>query len=92
MSGVNSGTSRGASSTITRGGPSSARDSAARTGTGTGAYFDLVGGRADLRPVLAASRNVIVMVGTNRALLVADDEGLEEFSDAQREQFGLVNR
>jgi Ca-activated chloride channel family protein len=54
------------------------------------AYFGLIQGRTDLREALAASRNVIVMVSANTALLVADDEGIERFSPEQKEQFGLT--
>jgi Ca-activated chloride channel family protein len=56
---------------------------------GSDAYFGLIQGRKDLREALAASRNVIVMVSANTALLVADDEGIERFSPEQKEQFGL---
>ncbi|MHC4382484.1 MAG: VIT domain-containing protein [Planctomycetota bacterium] len=57
---------------------------------GSDAYFGLIQGRTDLREALAASRNVIVMVSANTALLVADDEGIERFSPEQKEQFGLT--
>jgi Ca-activated chloride channel family protein len=57
---------------------------------GSDAYFGLIQGRRDLREALAASRNVIVMVSADTALLVADDEGIEEFSPEQKEQFGLA--
>ncbi|MHC4273181.1 MAG: VIT domain-containing protein [Planctomycetota bacterium] len=59
---------------------------------GSDAYFGLVQGRKDLRPVLSAARNVIVMVGGNQAVLVADDEGIEKFSPEQEKEFGLVGR
>jgi hypothetical protein len=59
---------------------------------GSDAYFGLIQGRRDLREALAASRNVIVMVGAGQAVLVADDEGIEEFSPEQMKQFGLVGR
>ena len=59
---------------------------------GSDAYFELVLRRADLRPALAASRHVIVLVKANQALLIADNEGIEEFSAQQREQFGLNKR
>jgi hypothetical protein len=59
---------------------------------GSDAYFGLVQGRKDLREVFAAGRNVIVMVGDGRAVLVADDEGIEAFSPQQREQIGLDER
>jgi hypothetical protein len=57
---------------------------------GSDAYFGLIQGRKDLREALAASRNVIVMVSADTALLVADDEGIERFSSEQKEQFGLA--
>ncbi|MHC4318567.1 MAG: hypothetical protein ACYS1B_08500, partial [Planctomycetota bacterium] len=57
---------------------------------GSDAYFGLVQGRKDLRPVLSAARNVIVMVGGNQAVLVADNEGIEKFSPEQEKEFGLV--
>jgi len=57
---------------------------------GSDAYFGLIQGRRDLREALAASRNVIVMVSDDTALLVADDEGIEDFSPEQKEQFGLA--
>jgi Ca-activated chloride channel family protein len=57
---------------------------------GSDAYFGLIQGRRDLREAMAASRNVIVMVSADTALLVADDEGIEEFSPEQKEQFGLA--
>jgi hypothetical protein len=57
---------------------------------GSDAYFGLIQGRKGLREALAASRNVIVMVSADTALLVADDEGIEEFSPEQKEQFGLA--
>ncbi len=56
---------------------------------GSAAYFELVLARADLRPALAAAQSVVVLAAPGQALLVADGEGLEEFSAAQREQFGL---
>ena len=56
---------------------------------GSGAYFELVGGRVDLRPAFAAAREVMVLVGGGRAVLVSDREGVEQFSEVQREQFGL---
>ncbi|MHC4413941.1 MAG: VIT domain-containing protein [Planctomycetota bacterium] len=59
---------------------------------GSEAYFDLVRGRADLRDVLAASRNAVVRVNATQALLVADEKGIERFSTGQREQFGLELR
>ncbi|MHC4303618.1 MAG: VIT domain-containing protein [Planctomycetota bacterium] len=57
---------------------------------GSDAYLVVIQGRTDLREALAASRNVIVMVSANTALLVADDEGIERFSPEQKEQFGLT--
>ena len=59
---------------------------------GSEAYFELAVERADLRAVLAASRKVVVLAGDAHALLIADEEGIEQFSDDQREQFGLVVR
>jgi Ca-activated chloride channel family protein len=59
---------------------------------GSEAYFGLVQGRKDLRAALSAARNVIVMVGGNRAVLVADREGIEKFSPDQEKELGLVKR
>ena len=59
---------------------------------GSEAYFQLVQGRPELRPVLAANRNVVVIVAPDRALLVADGAGIERFSDNQMEHFGLIKR
>ena len=56
---------------------------------GSEAYFELVRARADLRPALAAAQSVVVLAAPGQALLIADAEGLEAFSAAQREQFGL---
>ena len=56
------------------------------------AYFELVRSRADLRPVLAASRNAVVLLGEKTAILVSDRVGLEEFSEDQRKQLGLSMR
>ena len=57
---------------------------------GSEAYFDLARGRSDLRQVLAANRFVVVLVAEKRAVLVSEDQGIEEFSDQQREEFGLL--
>jgi Ca-activated chloride channel family protein len=59
---------------------------------GSDAYFDLVLGREDLRSALAASRLVVVMVAPGQAILVLDEQGLEEFSQEQVEQFRLQLR
>ena len=59
---------------------------------GSEAYFELVGGRADLRLVLAASRNAVVQVNATQALLIADEKGIEQFSADQRQQFALLLR
>ncbi len=59
---------------------------------GSEAYFEIVAGRPDLRAVLAASPRVIVLLAPGQGVLVAEDEGLEKFSDAQREQLGLPKR
>jgi hypothetical protein len=57
---------------------------------GSEAYFTLVSGRLDLRPALAATNRVMVLIGPNQAILISDGEGLEQFSPEQREQFGLA--
>ena len=57
---------------------------------GSEAYFDLVVGRPDLRAVLATRRHVVVMVNASQALLIADDTGIEEYSNQQVKQFGLL--
>ncbi len=54
------------------------------------AYFDLALGRSDLRQVLAANRFVVVLVAEKRAVLVSEDQGIEQFSDQQREEFQLL--
>jgi Ca-activated chloride channel family protein len=58
---------------------------------GSDAYFKLAE-RADLRPALAASKSVVVMVADGHAVLVAESEGLEKFSDEEVEQLGLIAR
>jgi Ca-activated chloride channel family protein len=50
------------------------------------AYFRLVETRADLRPALAASTNVVVLVNQEVAVLVSDRVGNSEFSEAQWKQ------
>ena len=59
---------------------------------GSEAYFELAGGRADLRAVLAAGRNAVVQVNATQALLIADEKGIERFSADQRKQFALLLR
>ena len=59
---------------------------------GSEAYFELAGGRADLRLVLAASRNAVVQVNATQAVLIADEKGIEQFSADQRKQFALLLR
>ena len=58
---------------------------------GSDAYFDLARGRSDLREVLAASRLVVVLVAPKTAVLVSDTQGIEKFSDQQREEFRLLS-
>ncbi len=58
---------------------------------GSDAYFDLARGRSDLREVLAASRLVVVLVAQKKAVLVSDTQGIEKFSDQQREEFRLLS-
>ena len=58
---------------------------------GSDAYFDLARGRSDLREVLAASRFVVVLVAPKRAILISDAQGIETFSDQQREEFRLLS-
>ncbi len=57
---------------------------------GSEAYFTLVSGRSDLRPALAATNRVMVLIRPSQAILISDQEGLEQFSPEQMEQFGLV--
>ncbi len=57
---------------------------------GSDAYFDLALGRSDLRQILAANRFVVVLVAEKRAVLVSDEQGIDEFSEQQREEFGLL--
>ncbi len=59
---------------------------------GTEAYFDLVGARAELRAALAAGSSVMVLTAPGRAVLVSENEGIEQFSDAEREQNRLPKR
>ncbi len=59
---------------------------------GSDAYFELAGGRPDLRPALAAATEVMVLVGENVAVLVLEGQGSEEFSPQQRKQTGVVTR
>jgi Ca-activated chloride channel family protein len=58
---------------------------------GSDAYFELARGRSDLREVLAASRLVVVLVAQKKAVLVSDTQGIEKFSDQQREEFRLLS-
>ena len=58
---------------------------------GTEAYFALAE-RADLRPALAASKSVVLMVAPEHAVLVSPAEGLEKFSPEEMEQVGLGAR
>ncbi len=57
---------------------------------GSDAYFELVSARSDLRSALARDRHVVVMLGSSQAVLTADDEGVESFTDQQRHDLGLV--
>lgn len=57
---------------------------------GSNAYFDLALNRADLREVLAANRNVLVLVADKIAVLIAENEGIEDFSEKMREEFSLA--
>ena len=57
---------------------------------GSDAYFDLALNRADLREVLAANRNVLVLVADKIAVLIAENEGIEDFSEKMREEFSLA--
>jgi Ca-activated chloride channel family protein len=54
------------------------------------AYFELVDRREDLRPALARGRNVVVLVAEGRALLIADDEGIETMDEDLRKVVGTV--
>lgn len=56
------------------------------------AYFELVRNRPDLRPALAASPRIVVMVTDRWAVLVSDRVGGERFSDEQRKQIDLDER
>jgi hypothetical protein len=56
------------------------------------AYFELVRNRPDLRPALAASSRLVVMVTDEKAILVSDRVGEERFSDEQRKQIGFDER
>ncbi|NNM26421.1 MAG: hypothetical protein HKO59_10645, partial [Phycisphaerales bacterium] len=56
------------------------------------AYFDLVRERPELRAVLAASREAVVIVNDRWAVLVSDRVGVEVFSDEQRKHLGLAVR
>lgn len=57
---------------------------------GSNAYFDLALNRADLREVLASNRNVLVLVADKIAVLIAENEGIEDFSEKMREEFSLA--
>ena len=56
---------------------------------GSVAYFDLVAGRADLRKVLAAASEVLILVAPDTAVLVSNEQGLEQFSPREMEQIRL---
>jgi Ca-activated chloride channel family protein len=53
------------------------------------AYFELVDARPALRPALAASSSIVVLLGDGKAVLVSDRVGIVEFSDEDRKQIGL---
>ena len=60
---------------------------------GSNAYFDLALNRVDLREVLAANRNVLVIVADKIAVLIAEKEGIEEYEneEAVAQGFSLSN-
>lgn len=51
---------------------------------GSDAHFELVDTRAAI--------DVLVLVGTDKAVLVSMTQGMETLSDKQREQIGLIER
>lgn len=55
---------------------------------GSKAYFELVKARPDLRKILAAQPQVVVMAGEKRAVVISDRAGVEELTDENREQIG----
>ncbi len=57
---------------------------------GSEAYFDLVAGRADLRAALAVASEILVLVAPDTAVLISNEQGLEQFSQQDLEQIGLV--
>jgi len=59
---------------------------------GTDAWFALVDKCPNLKDALAADKNIAIIVSEGHAVIVTEDEGLEQFSDAQLEQAGLPVR
>lgn len=59
---------------------------------GSAAYFDLVRGKPQLKAAFAADRNLVVFVTDTQAVLISEDQGIEEFSADQLKQVGLPVR
>ncbi len=56
---------------------------------GSDAWFTLVDRRPDLRTALAADKNIAVLVKDGFAVIVAEDEGLENLDDAKMKEAGI---
>jgi hypothetical protein len=56
---------------------------------GTDAWFALVDRLTDLRPALAADKNIAILVKPGFAVIVAEDEGLEKMDDAAVKEAGI---
>ena len=59
---------------------------------GSEAYFALVRGKPALQAAFAASRNLIVLTADSQAVMISEEQGIEEFSDDQLKQLGLPGR
>jgi hypothetical protein len=57
---------------------------------GTDAWFTLVERLPDLRPALAADRNIAVMVRDGYAIIVSETEGVEQFDEVSLKSAGIA--
>jgi len=59
---------------------------------GSDAYFALVRGKPELQSAFAASRNLVIFATDSQAVMISEDQGIEEFSGDQLKQVGLADR
>jgi Ca-activated chloride channel family protein len=59
---------------------------------GSNAYFDLVTRRPELRAALAASRDIVVMLDDTHAIVIAQQSGIDEFTEDQLKLLELASR